>query len=55
MLLKTATDLVFISSVGLLLSEFNPENYVKERLKEVFATQTTLLAQLLKKVMQNIQ
>jgi hypothetical protein len=52
MLLKTTADLVFSC---LPLSEVNPENYVKERLKEVFATQTTLLAQLLKKVMQNIQ
>jgi hypothetical protein len=34
MFLKTAAALVFISLVGPPISEFNPENYMKEWLKE---------------------
>jgi hypothetical protein len=49
MLLKTAAALMFISLDGPPISEFNPENYVKEWLKKVIAMQTTLLAQPLQK------
>jgi hypothetical protein len=34
MLLKTVAALMFISLVGPPISEFNPENYVKEWLKK---------------------
>jgi hypothetical protein len=48
-LLKPAAALMFISLVGHPISEFNPENYVKEWLKKVITMQTTLLAQGLQK------
>jgi hypothetical protein len=53
--LKTAATWTFVSLVGPTINEFNPENHVKEWLKKVNAMQTTLLAQLLQTVTQNIQ
>jgi hypothetical protein len=55
MLLKTAAALMFTSLVGPPISEFNPENYVKEELKKPLPCRLLFLPSPFRKVMQNIQ